>query len=500
MAFNLRTTICINMLVIMIAAIGLISVVIFRVSEQEIRRQQQHAAEQTFIAIETTLGAILRDTSTGDSESFNLNSYLDLLASTIECDILIVTDRNNRVLASAGQAAQLPGPHAHGNAVPARTRTHSLQRDSSRTVVRHLCSGPVIAGSQVLGYLTIGFPAEHTNARVSSAARMIILYMVIDAIIIFCFGMFLLSLYVVRPVRRLTRDMHALAGGVLPDTQPSPPGNEIDSLAATLKALYTGLKQEQHNTAEQLAEITAKNRQLEQARHEILQSEKMASVGRLAAGIAHEIGNPAGIVTGYIHMLKAGNITEEQREDFLERMEGEIERISSTIRELLDFARPASGQTAAVQLNDSINECVALFSYQKDAQACKVIFEPAENLPEINANARILQQLVINLMLNARDAMPGGGTITITTRLLPGDNALELTVADTGCGIAPEHTNLIFDPFFTTKEPGKGTGLGLSNAHRIVELQGGTINMESEPGRGTRFTITLPIRTEQQQP
>ncbi len=496
MTFKLRTTICINMLILMIAAIGLISVVVFRVSENEIRLQQQQAADQVFISIAATLSAVLRDSSTVVPKAVNLNAYLSLLAATMDCDILMLTDRNGHTIASAGNIAGLPGPQGHTSIAPTRTRTHSLQRDSSRTAIRHLCSGPVLAGTQVLGYLTIGFPTARTNARISSAARMILLYMAIDGIIIFFFGIFLLSRYVVRPVQRLSQDIRALAGGVLPRVQTPESGNEIDMLASTLKALYSELKQEQSNTAEQLAEITAKNRQLEQARHEILQSEKMASVGRLAAGVAHEIGNPAGILTGYIHMLKEGGISEEQRDDFLARMEHEGERISATIRELLDFAQPSTKEAAPVQINDIVNDCQALFSYQRDKNNSTIVFEPKDALPQIYANASLLRQLMVNLILNARDAMPDGGTIHISTRLLADSKKIELIIADTGCGISTENQSLVFDPFFTTKDPGKGTGLGLSNAHRIVELHGGAISVTSEPGRGTRFTIIFPILTE----
>jgi two-component system NtrC family sensor kinase len=496
MTFNLRTTICINMLILMIAAIGLISIVVFRVSENEIRLQQQHAADQVFISITATLSAVLHDKNTLPHPAVNLKAYLNLLAATMDCDIIVLADRNGRVLANTGNTVELPGPHGRSGAIPTHARTHSLQRDTNRTVIRHLCSGPVMAGTQVLAYLTIGFPTAQTNARINTAARMIFMYMALVGAIIFFFGIFLLSRYVVRPVNRLSRDMQTLAGGVLPRVQEPDSGNEIDTLGSTLKALYNGLKQEQHNTAAQLTEITAQNRQLEQARHEILQSEKMASVGRLAAGIAHEIGNPAGIATGYIHMLKESDISEDQRSDFLARMEREVERISATIRELLDFAQPSTKEAAPVQLNDIINDCRALFSYQRDMNNCTIVFEPEEALPLIYANASLLRQLMVNLILNARDAMSDAGTIHIDTRLITDDNKIELTIDDTGCGILPEHQALIFDPFFTTKDPGKGTGLGLSNAHRIVEIHGGTITVTSEPDRGTRFTITFPIHTE----
>jgi signal transduction histidine kinase len=153
-----------------------------------------------------------------------------------------------------------------------------------------------------------------------------------------------------------------------------------------------------------------------------------------------------------------------------------------------------------VQLNDIINDCRAMFSYQRDMNNCEVVFEPEDELPLIYANASLLRQLMVNLILNARDAMSDAGTIQINTRLIADDNKIELTIDDTGCGILPEHQALIFDPFFTTKDPGKGTGLGLSNAHRIVEIHGGAITVTSEPDRGTRFTIIFPIFTEPQQP
>jgi signal transduction histidine kinase len=195
-------------------------------------------------------------------------------------------------------------------------------------------------------------------------------------------------------------------------------------------------------------------------------------------------------------MLKEGNISEEQRDDFLARMEREVERISATIRELLDFAQPSTKEAAPVQINDIVNDCRALFSYQRDMNTCEIVFEPDDTLPQIYANASLLRQLLVNLILNARDAMPDGGTIHISTRRPADTHTIELSIADTGCGIPIEHQDLIFDPFFTTKDPGKGTGLGLSNAHRIVEIHGGAIRLASEPGRGTRFTITFPIGTE----
>ncbi|MEI6126144.1 MAG: ATP-binding protein, partial [Pseudomonadota bacterium] len=253
--------------------------------------------------------------------------------------------------------------------------------------------------------------------------------------------------------------------------------------------------QEREKIREQFQSLEEKNLALQQARREIIQTEKLASVGRLAAGIAHEIGNPLGIILGYLHMLRGGDVAEKERSDYLSRIEAEAERVNTTIRDLLDYAQPSSREAQEVNVNDLIQDTCALVANQKEGMQSRVIFNLADGLPPVHAHEKLLRQIIINLVLNARDAMAAaGGTLTLTTALEATDkeNKISLTIADTGAGIPLEHQDKIFDPFFTTKDQGKGTGLGLANVHRIVELSGGTITFSSIPEEGTTFRITFP--------
>ena len=173
----------------------------------------------------------------------------------------------------------------------------------------------------------------------------------------------------------------------------------------------------------------------------------------------------------------------------------EAERVNETIRGLLDYAQPASREIQEMNLNDCIRESYSLVSCQKEYRNVMPEFLLSDTLPPLNANEKQMRQMIVNLILNAHDAMPDGGTLTFTTGVQRKgtEDHICFTVSDTGEGIMPENRKKIFDPFFTTKEQGKGTGLGLSNVHRIVELSGGAISFSSERGNGTTFTILFPL-------
>jgi signal transduction histidine kinase len=310
------------------------------------------------------------------------------------------------------------------------------------------------------------------------------------------FGMFLLHRSLLRPINRLIRLTENISAGNL-DSAPFPLAgrNEIGKLATALRTMAQKLAEERATIEQQVRALEEKNRQLLQAQREVIQAEKLASVGRLAAGIAHEIGNPLGIILGYMHMLRSGHLDEGKRADYLGRIEAETERINSIIRDLLDYAQPSSRELQAVSLNAAIEGIYALIAYQKEFNSITPIFHLAEDLPPILANEQLIKQLVLNLTLNARDAMPEGGILTFSTSLDAAGPQPRVCceVVDTGIGIPPEHQGRIFDPFFTTKEQGKGTGLGLANVHRIVELFGGSISLTSTPGQGTTFMIRFPV-------
>ena len=221
----------------------------------------------------------------------------------------------------------------------------------------------------------------------------------------------------------------------------------------------------------------------------VAESQKMAALGQLSAGIAHEIRNPLQVMSGYTQLL---SMTEEskERKEKIKIIEEQINRIEHILQGISQYVRKIPPkEREKVNPNTIIQEVISLINYRASVDNIHINLHLAEDLPEILVNKDEMYQVFLNLITNARDAMPHGGILTITTKKRKG---MEIIFEDSGVGIPREIRDKIFDPFFTTKEVGKGTGLGLSITRSIVERYGGTIEVESEEGRGTNFTIKLP--------
>ncbi|NLX97522.1 MAG: HAMP domain-containing protein [Rhodopirellula sp.] len=225
-------------------------------------------------------------------------------------------------------------------------------------------------------------------------------------------------------------------------------------------------------------------------RQQIGRSEKLASLGRLAAGVAHEINNPLTGVLTFSHLLRdKANMDEQDKQD-LDLIIHETSRAAEIVRGLLDFARERAAMKEPLDINDCIRRTLKLIRNQKSYDRITISEELQDGLPEVDGDMNQLQQVLLNLSLNACEAMPEGGKIVVRTA---SDNGNVLVrVSDNGCGIKREHLEQIYEPFFSTKSAGKGTGLGLSVSYGIVQQHGGTIEVESEEGNGTTFTIVLP--------
>lgn len=232
-------------------------------------------------------------------------------------------------------------------------------------------------------------------------------------------------------------------------------------------------------------DLTERNQFEQQLRH----SEKLAAVGRLAAGIAHEVGNPLSSISGYAQLLRLGVEAEKTQKEYLMGIESESDRIKNIIRQLLDFSRTSQVKEEAIDLHQCLNQALSLISVNKDFRSVEVVKELDSNLPNIIGDADQIEQVFLNLLLNALDAMPNGGKIWVVTR--NEGQAVRIQISDSGVGIESENLDKIFEPFFTTKPAGKGTGLGLAVSHRIIEAHGGKIEVESQKSKGTTFTITL---------
>jgi hypothetical protein len=220
-------------------------------------------------------------------------------------------------------------------------------------------------------------------------------------------------------------------------------------------------------------------------------SEKMASIGLLAAGVAHEVNTPLTGISSFTQMLLQGAEPDDPKTKVLEKIERQTFRAAKIVNGLLNLARPAQTDSGAVDLNVVINDVLVLLEHQLRTGRIQVRKELSSSPLLIQGVEYKLQQVFLNLFLNARDAMPRGGWLTIATR--DEESGAVIEIGDTGSGIPPEQLSRIYDPFFTTKEIGKGTGLGLSITYGIVQEHGGAINCESTLGQGTRFTLSLPM-------
>jgi len=225
---------------------------------------------------------------------------------------------------------------------------------------------------------------------------------------------------------------------------------------------------------------------------QLAQSDKLSSIGLLAAGVAHEVNTPLAVISSYTQMLSKQLKQDSQKAALLEKITRQTFRASEIVSNLLNFSRTSGAEFGNVDVNKVVTDTLALLDHQLKTSRIAVESDLTPQLPPIQGNTGRLQQVFLNLFLNAKDAMPGGGTLRVVTS---NGTGVTVTVTDTGSGIAPEHIARIYDPFFTTKTaPEKrGTGLGLSVTYGIIQEHAGKIRVESRPGEGTTFYLDFPL-------
>jgi signal transduction histidine kinase len=327
----------------------------------------------------------------------------------------------------------------------------------------------------------------------SPLARLLRLYLMVTGTLIVALTYVLLTRLIVRPVENLTRASEQLAEGARTAQVPVAGAAEVASLAVSFNRMASELRKQKSALEERLNEILRTSKELSETRDQLVRSEKLASVGRLSAGIAHEIGNPLAAISGLVELLQLGGLSPAEHDEFLARIRAETERIHRIIRELLDYSRTRPSESTALahgNLAEVIDEAVKLIAPQKDLRQVTIERRIHDEQPLVRAPAHELTQIVLNLLLNAADAVAGEGWILIElTR--EGDKLL-LAITDSGPGIPDAVLGRIFDPFFTTKPPGKGTGLGLAVCLSLVERLGGKLWAENSKGGGARFSLLLP--------
>jgi signal transduction histidine kinase len=270
---------------------------------------------------------------------------------------------------------------------------------------------------------------------------------------------------------------------------------ELAELGTSLRTMTERLLAEEESLRKKIDEVELATRSLKETQERLVRSERLASVGRLAAGLAHEIGNPIAAIIGLQDLLLAGGLERAEERDFLERMRRETERINRILRDLLQFARPGdedpTRETEPGDVATAVSDTVALMSPQRVAKEVEITAHIAPALPAVALSREQLVQVLLNLLLNAAEACAAGGCVSVHASRL--DDRVRLVVTDTGPGVDPAIVSRLFEPFVTTKEVGKGTGLGLAVCRGLVEGAGGTIQLDRAHAAGARFVIDLPV-------
>jgi two-component system NtrC family sensor kinase len=290
--------------------------------------------------------------------------------------------------------------------------------------------------------------------------------------------LFLLTRALLNPIAYVVRMCRRVAAGDLNARVEIRPSGEMGILCSTIDRM-----------ADAIAAREQKLRKTTQ--RQISRSEKLASIGRLAAGIAHEINNPLTGILMFAHILQEREGRDDQDQRDIRVIVDETTRVSGIVRSLLDFARESAPSKTLLDLNDVVQEVIQLARVEVAAHEIVIMQELAARLPPILGDRDQLKQVFLNLMLNAIEAMPTGGTLSFRSATRNGEVVVQVT--DNGCGIPADHMDRIIDPFFTTKPVGKGTGLGLSVSYGILQQHGGSLEVESEENVGTTVLVVIPV-------
>lgn len=375
-----------------------------------------------------------------------------------------------------------------------------------------------------IGMANVGISLQNMRREIAEMTRIVVLLTVLVVAVGVLLTIFLVNIFV-KPVKRLVQATERIASGDLSHMVDVTTKDEIGTLASSFNRMIISLKEsrekvEEYNRTlenkvkERTAELEKTNRELEntlkslkETQAQLIQVEKMAAVGQLAAGVAHELNNPLGGILGYsqfalekISQKQISQFTSEDSETFLHYLkdiEQQTKRCRSIIQSLLKFSRASRKEEyESTDISAILRETFAFTRHQLQKSKVTLVEKTANSLPTINGHPSQLQQVFTNLILNAVQAMPEGGTLTVDSNLSNDHKDLEISFTDTGLGIPEGNRDKIFEPFFTTKKVGEGTGLGLSVSYGLIKNHGGEIKVHSKKNQGTTFTVILPVLVE----
>ena len=504
MRYGLKTNITVTLVVLLLAAMILIDFVMIITAQRFLLRSEISQGYLFISGIELSLAHY-------PEEIKNISNLENLLNEAgYSCGIVLWPDEHKVLLDGKGCSLQkdlvmlarqsfLSGNKLSG----VEGTTWAVFWPQSRHLI---LSAPIFRKGRIIASAGIVLPLEKIYSSLRQTQNIFYIYLLINTVVLTLAGLYRLSKRTVRPLQRLVKRADEYKQDDEMVFLYEKEDNEFNKLSRALNNMLTHIAAEKEKLRTTVKTLEKTNIELKKAQQEVIRAEKLASVGRLSSGIAHEIGNPIGIVTGYLELLKQNDISEEDRGEFILRTENEINRIHTIIRQLLDFTRPSIDSSQAVAVHEIVNDILETVKFQPVMSQIDLQLDLGAQSDSVIADSNQLRQVFLNLLLNAADAIFHAkerlnGRITIKSKVELNPQAdtkdqtrvLKVEIIDNGLGINKEDMDNIFDPFYTTKEPGKGTGLGLSVSFMIIEGIGGKIEASSEEGVGTTMTVYLPL-------
>jgi two-component system, NtrC family, sensor kinase len=510
---GLKSNIAINIAVILLVGMLLIEFVTIITAQRDMIRFEILRGNLLISSFKESL--INFSAQKSPTPHFNLHSSFDRMIHEAGFSCALIMDSNKKEIYSGGSGCDLKDELIKLTFQAVKTGEKTTRffgtvwgvfwKQSKDAVI----SSPVKLEGSIIGGISIALPLDGVYETLRRSQKILFIYIFINTAILTFIGLYRLSKVYLEPMYRLVKraDEYREDGGMFFAVRKE--DNELNQLSKALNRMLKRISGDREKLRSMVVSMEKANFDLKQAQQEIIRAEKLASVGRLSSGIAHEIGNPIGIIIGYIELLKQKDITDDERAEYIIRTENEVNRINNIIRQLLDLSRPSDTGSKAVSIHEIIYDISSVIGPQPMMANIKLDLELAAERDTVFADPNQLRQVFLNLIINAADAISSSkrkiaGKLVIKSAFIPRSDSddnhipmLKLICIDNGPGIMEENLGNIFDPFFTTKEPGKGTGLGLSVSFMIIENFGGKIEATSKEGEGTTMTISLPLFMEE---
>jgi len=537
---GLRWHIVFTLIFIMVSTSFLIGLVVMGVTKKTIVNQKMDGAISLRNAFQNSVNALAYgddDFYHNKEKNWQMQRLLTLFSLENGVENILIIDLFGKVIASSD-------PHLIGTSLHDRNLNEviaagpaSLELSQDRGTFKQTNKklsffSPFYFKNHKVGAMRITLSLGKMQAVINKSYKLILAYIIFTATLVTFFGIFLFSRLIVRPIKKLVKTTEAIGEGDYDPNNFETSRNEIGQLSFAFSRMAERINEHQSRLRAQIESLEKLNRKLQQSQKELLAEEKLALVGKLAAGVAHEIGNPLSAILGYVSLLQTQENANQESADYLKRIEQELNRINKTIRELLDFSRLKKVEKTKVDIKQVIENSLALVKHQRKFQNIALTVHIEKDLWLVEGDEHQLQQVFLNVLLNAGEALGEkgkmtvladrvvweGGSLVCVSSSMPEDifscvpefgfgekevylndvlffenqPLVRILFADNGEGIEQKNLNKIFDPFFTTREPGKGTGLGLAICNRILESFGGGILVRSEVKKGSAFLLLLP--------